>query len=137
MKDRRSGAIVNTASQGAVTALAPGLVHYAASKAGVVQMTRVLAAELGPFGVRVNCLLGGGIRGPGGVWTEMFMPPDESPFGDLPAIISPVMPETEATRWPTPAEFAAGALYLVDPASGPVTGVVLPIDGGWTSRAFT
>ncbi len=136
MKQRRSGAIVSTASQSAVAVLAPGLLHYAASKAGVVQMTRVLAAELGPFNVRVNCLLGGGIRGPGGVWTEVFSPPEESPFGDLPAVIAPVMPTTDATRWPTPVEFAAGALYLVDPASGPVTGVVLPVDGGWTARAF-
>jgi NAD(P)-dependent dehydrogenase (short-subunit alcohol dehydrogenase family) len=136
MKQRRSGAIVNTASCGAVTALVPGLVHYASAKAGVVQMTRSLAAELGPFNIRVNCLLGGGIRGPGGVWTEVFVPPDESPFGDLPTRIPPVMPTTEATRWPTPAEFAAGALYLVDPASGPVTGVILPVDGGVTSRAF-
>jgi NAD(P)-dependent dehydrogenase (short-subunit alcohol dehydrogenase family) len=136
MKQRRSGAIVNTASLGAVTALAPGLLHYASAKAGVVQMTRVLAAELGPFNIRVNCLLGGGIRGPGGVWTEVFTPPDASPFGDLPATITPVMPTTEATRWPTPDEFAAGALYLVDPASGPVTGVILPVDGGWTSRSF-
>jgi NAD(P)-dependent dehydrogenase (short-subunit alcohol dehydrogenase family) len=136
MKQRRSGAIVSTASLSAVTALAPGLLHYASAKAGVVQMTRVLAAELGPFNIRVNSLLGGGIRGPGGVWTESFAPPEESPFGILPAIVTPVMPTTEATRWPTPAEFAAGALYLVDPASGPVTGVILPVDGGWTSRAF-
>jgi NAD(P)-dependent dehydrogenase (short-subunit alcohol dehydrogenase family) len=136
MKKRRSGAIVSTASLGAVTAVGPGLVHYAVSKAGVVQLTRVLAAELGPFNVRVNCLLGGGIRGPGGVWTEVFVPPDESPFGELPVVIPPTMPSTEATRWPTPGEFAAGALYLVDPASGPLTGVILPVDGGWTSRAF-
>ena len=96
----------------------------------------MLAAELGPFNIRVNCLLGGGIRGPGGVWTETFVPPDTSPFGDLPIVIPPVMPSTDATRWPLPAEFAAGALYLVDPASGPVTGVILPVDGGWTSRSF-
>jgi NAD(P)-dependent dehydrogenase (short-subunit alcohol dehydrogenase family) len=136
MKRQRSGAIVNTASLSATSVLAPGMAHYASAKAGVVQLTRVLAAELGPFNIRVNCLLGGGIRGPGGVWTEPFSLPADSPFGDLPTHITPVMPTTEATRWPTPAEFAAGALYLVEPASGPVTGVALPVDGGWTSRAF-
>ena len=136
MKARQAGTILNTASLAALTALTPGYLHYAASKAAVVQMTRWLAAELGAFNIRVNCLAGGGIQGPGGSWKEVFRPPDESPFGALPVRIPSAMPTTEATRWPSVAEFAYGALYLVDPAAGPVTGVVLPVDGGRTSRAF-
>jgi NAD(P)-dependent dehydrogenase (short-subunit alcohol dehydrogenase family) len=137
MKARLSGAIVNTASGAAISVKTPGFLHYAASKAAVVQMTKWLAAELGPFNIRVNSLVGGGIRGPGGVWAQdEFKMPDVSPWGGLPVRIPEVMPDTDATRWPTPVEFARGALYLVDPASGPVTGVILPVDGGRASRGF-
>jgi 3-oxoacyl-[acyl-carrier protein] reductase len=136
MKARQAGTILNTGSLAALTAMTPGYLHYAASKAAVVQMTRWLAAELGPFNIRVNCLAGGGIQGPGGAWKEIPQMPAQSPFGGLPLRIPSVMPTTEATRWPSPAEFAYGALYLVDPAAGPLTGVVLPVDGGRTSRAF-
>jgi NAD(P)-dependent dehydrogenase (short-subunit alcohol dehydrogenase family) len=47
-----------------------------------------------------------------------------------------VMPRTEATRGPTTDELARAALYLADPASGPVTGEVLTVDGGRATRNF-
>jgi 3-oxoacyl-[acyl-carrier protein] reductase len=137
MKAQHAGVIVNTASWGALTGLAPGYLDYAASKAAVVQFTRTLAVELGPFNIRVNCLAGGGIRGPGGVQGDTPpVRPSASPFEPLPLEIPSVMPSTDATRWPTPDEVAHAALYLADAMSGPVTGIVLTVDGGRTSRTF-
>lgn len=143
MKARRTGVIVMTASIGALTALNAGNLAYTASKAAVVGMTRQLAAELGPFGVRVNCLAGGGNRADGGRDGIMAFAPEDivepeanDRFGGLPMSPPSSMPATEATRYPSVEEFAQAALFLADPASGPLHGVVLPVDGGRTARAF-
>ncbi|MGC0155720.1 SDR family oxidoreductase [Chromobacterium vaccinii] len=97
----------------------PGMAAYAAAKAGLVGLTRALAAEYSPHGLRVNALL------PGGVDTEMGRAaaptPEQQAFvGGLHAL----------KRLADPEEIAASALYLASDLSSFVTGSALLADGG-------
>jgi NAD(P)-dependent dehydrogenase (short-subunit alcohol dehydrogenase family) len=135
MKARRSGAILFGSAWGALIPVRAGAFAYAVTKASALQMARQLAVELGPYNIRVNAIAGGS----GGTPGSNEPVPDESPFGGLEHRLGLEgdMPITGATRRPTPEELARAALYLVDDASGPLTGVTLSLDGGRTARAFT
>ena len=113
------GSIVNTASMmsffGSGTAPA-----YAASKGGVAQLTKSLAIAWGPLGIRVNAVA------PGWIDTPMTVPLRAEPGRDR-AVIS----RTPLGRWGTPADVAEGVCFLAAPSSAFVTGVVLPVDGGY------
>jgi NAD(P)-dependent dehydrogenase (short-subunit alcohol dehydrogenase family) len=95
---------------------------YTASKAGVHQMTRVLARKLGPRGITVNAIA------PGPFPTKMMKAIlDET--GDEVAASSPL------GRIGTPEDMAGAAVYLSGRAGAWLTGVILPVDGGiWTTR---
>jgi 3-oxoacyl-[acyl-carrier protein] reductase len=117
MKSQRSGSIINAASMYGIVPQ----VHrapYCVSKAAVITITRVLAAELGPFGVRVNAYAPGTIR------TRMA--------GD--AVTSErsakKLAEIPIGRFGEPEEVANVILFLATDASRYVTGVVLAADGG-------
>jgi NAD(P)-dependent dehydrogenase (short-subunit alcohol dehydrogenase family) len=122
MKRQRSGSVINIGS----TLSAIGIAErtpYSSSKAGVLGLTRVLALEWGPFGVRCNAIC------PGPFLTEMNRPLMEEPV-KAQAIIS----ETVFNRWGELHEIQGAALFLASDASSYVTGSALFVDGGWTAR---
>lgn len=100
----------------------PGQGVYAATKAGLVQMARALAAELAPRGVRVNAVA------PGIVETPLTQPIKNDPawyqaYANKPAL----------GRWASADEMVGPIVFLASDASSYVTGVVLFVDGGWTA----
>jgi NAD(P)-dependent dehydrogenase (short-subunit alcohol dehydrogenase family) len=120
MVERRSGAIVNVGSMSATIVNRPQMQPaYNASKAAVHHLTRSLAAEWAPHGVRVNALA------PGYVKTEM------SPV-DEPRFRRHWIEDAPMERYATPEELGPSLLYLASDASSFVTGSVLIVDGGYT-----
>jgi NAD(P)-dependent dehydrogenase (short-subunit alcohol dehydrogenase family) len=100
----------------------PGQGVYAATKAGIIQMGRALAAELGPRGVRVNAIA------PGVVDTPLTRPIKErSDWYEAYASKSAL------GRWAAVSELAGPVVFLASDASSYVTGAVLFVDGGWTA----
>jgi NAD(P)-dependent dehydrogenase (short-subunit alcohol dehydrogenase family) len=116
MKRQRSGAIVNIGSISGLVPYARGGA-YAASKAAIMMLTKVLALEAGPYGVTVNCICPGSIR------TQVS--PTESVEG-VPAHI-PI------GRYGKPADVAQLVSYLASEAASYMTGSVIVLDGGATS----
>lgn len=121
MLESGGGVIVNMASQAATVALDQH-VAYCASKFGVVGMTKVLAAEWGPRGVRVNTI------SPTVVLTELGRKAWDGPHGDALKKLIPT------GRFAYPDEIAAAAIYLASDAAGMVNGADLLIDGGYTIK---
>ena len=116
-----SGAIVNMASQAASVALDQH-VAYCASKFGVVGVSKVLAAEWGGRGVRVNTI------SPTVVLTELGHKAWDGPRGDALKKLIPT------GRFAYPDEIAAAAVYLASDAAAMVNGADLVIDGGYTIK---
>jgi len=106
------GRIINLTSIAGQTGGAIGP-HYAASKAGVIGLTRFMANELGPFGITVNAV------SPAGVSTDLLLA-----LGIEPSAQRPVR------RIGTPDDIAAAVCYLASEAAGYVTGQVLSVNGG-------
>ena len=98
----------------------PGQGVYAASKAGVLQMVKTLAAELGPQTVRVNALAPGVVETP---LTEQIkaVPEWYQAYADKGAL----------GRWAQPSEMAGAIVFLASEAASFVTGSLLVVDGGW------
>ena len=120
----RGGAIVTMGSEAGLTGQ-PQLAAYCASKGGVVNMTRALALELIPFGIRVNCLCPG-ITDTPMCQTEAEMAPDPQ------AVWESWMNWAPIGRWADPMEQAKAVLYLMRDATFSV-GSVLVTDGGYTT----
>lgn len=113
MAKHGGGSIINTTS---IAALRPGggVMSYRASKGGIVVFSQSLAIELGPYGIRVNCIAPGLI-------------PTAITNYDMSSVRSRMQPLNRAG---VPADVANAALYLASDRSAQVTGVVLPVDGG-------
>lgn len=113
------GAIVNIASvNGIRPAFGQGV--YSFSKAAIISMTQAWAKELAAQQIRVNAVL------PGLTDTKFA-----SAITQSPAILKMIMPLIPQQRMAQPDEIAPAVLYLLSPASGYVTGTVLPVDGGY------
>lgn len=124
------GAIVSIASDAGVTGNA-GAAIYCASKGGVVLMTRALARELAPKGIRVNAICPSDIRTPMlDYQAERYGEGD--PEGYLARLLA-LYPQGAAARFLTPEEVAAQVAFLLSPASAGVTGATVMVDFGLTA----
>jgi NAD(P)-dependent dehydrogenase (short-subunit alcohol dehydrogenase family) len=122
---RAGGAIVNVASEAGLVGF-PSYAAYAASKAAVVNLTRSMALDHAPDGIRVNCVCPGSIETP---LLRRFYEEQPDPAGaraederDHPLGIG------------QPEDVAQSVLFLAGPASGYVTGHALAVDGGYTAK---
>lgn len=95
---------------------------YAASKGGVVQLTKSLAVSWAQHNIQVNAIL------PGFINTDLTRGGRQS----APAMFAKVTDRTPAGRWGEPEDFAGLAVLLASPASNFITGTAIPIDGGYS-----
>lgn len=109
--------IISTSS---IQAFAPsaGLIDYAITKAGLVALTKALAEEVGPRGIRVNAVA------PGPIWTPLI------PATSWPEKVPEFGADTPLGRPGQPAELASAYVFLADPASSYVSGAIVPVTGG-------
>jgi NAD(P)-dependent dehydrogenase (short-subunit alcohol dehydrogenase family) len=115
----RRGAVINIASM--LSFFGSGFVPaYSASKGGVTQLTKSLAIAWAPRGVRVNAIAPGWIRTP---LTAPLVADD--------ARSQAILDRTPLGRWGEPEDVAGAAVFLASPAASFVTGVTLPVDGGY------
>ena len=121
--DRGQGTVINVASVAGVAA-SPLLSPYGAAKAGLISLTKTLAAEWARDGVRVNALC------PGWTATDLNRNLWEDPAAG-PATVATV----PMGRWGAPEEMAGPAIFLASDASSYMTGQVLIVDGGQTISA--
>ena len=118
------GSIVNIASVDAIKPIG-NLVHYDASKGGVVMVTKSMAKELGPLGIRVNAIAPGAIQTAG---TEATIPPDLPP--DALAMIEQLTNAMPLRRQGEPDDIARVTVFLASPAAEYMSGSTVVVDGG-------
>jgi NAD(P)-dependent dehydrogenase (short-subunit alcohol dehydrogenase family) len=122
MVERGRGSVINVASMLGLVGLA-GRPGYTASKGALVQLTRTMALEWAPHGVRVNALC------PGPFTTEI----NTAVLNDA-AANQFFLDRIPLGRWGNPDELAGAAIFLASDASSFMTGATLVIDGGWTAQ---
>jgi 3-oxoacyl-[acyl-carrier protein] reductase len=115
--DGRPGKIINMASMGGKLG-APGQAHYCASKAAVIELTRVAAMELGPLGITVNCIC------PGYVLTEM------GAATRTPEMVAAWSSKSPLGRLGTPDDVAGMAVFLASADGDYCTGQAMNVTGG-------
>lgn len=121
MQERGSGRILNLASLAGQWGRSITGAHYAASKAGIVALTRFAATALAPHGVTVNAIAPGPIEGP----SVAAMPPEK---------VAAYTQQIPVQRLGRPDEVAALAAFLVSEESGYVTGATYDVNGGMLMR---
>lgn len=119
MLQQGSGSIINISSMASQYGL-PKVIAYTASKSAIEGMTRAMAVELSPKGIRVNCIA------PGFIVTDMTA----KALNDDSERKQKVISRTPMGYMGDPADIANAALYLANGESKYVTGIVLPVDGG-------
>lgn len=123
MRKQGSGAIVNCSSLGGLVGL-PGRAAYHASKHGVIGLTKSVAVEYAPNGVRVNAVC------PGVIDTPMVA----DMLASQASAMAEIMKEQPIGRLGRADEIAAAVLWLCSPGASLVVGVALPVDGGFTAH---
>jgi NAD(P)-dependent dehydrogenase (short-subunit alcohol dehydrogenase family) len=120
MRKQGGGAIVNCSSLGGLVGL-PGRAAYHASKHGVIGLTKSAALDNAKRGIRVNAICPGCI---------------DTPMGDAidPAAMKEFLRDQPIGRMGAPEEIAAAVLWLCSPGASFVTGVALPVDGGFVAH---
>ncbi len=119
MEKKKSGSIINISSMASQYGI-PKVIAYTASKSAIEGMTRAMAVELSPKGIRVNCIA------PGFIATDM----SAKALNNDQERKNKVMSRTPMGYMGDPADIANAALYLANGEAKYVTGVVLPVDGG-------
>ena len=127
MKNQGGGAIVNVASINGLIAM-PDWYTYNASKAAVVEMSKSMAMDLGPFNIRVNCVC------PGVTDTPAL----QRAIAELGATVEDVIkgyiePNCLIKRFGKPEEIAPAILFLASDEASYITGATLVVDGGYTT----
>jgi len=122
LKRAGGGKIINIGSMTSIfgSSFAPA---YATSKGGIVQLTKSMALAWAPDRIQVNAIL------PGWFDTELT----EKARQEIPGLHERVLARIAHGRWAKPADMAGTAVWLASPASDYVTGIVVPVDGGYTS----
>ena len=119
MLQRKTGCIINISSMASQYGI-PKVIAYTASKSAIEGMTRAMATELSPKGIRVNCIA------PGFIATDM----SAKALNNDPERKAKALGRTPMGYLGEPADVAAAALFLASDEAKYVTGVVLPVDGG-------
>jgi 2-deoxy-D-gluconate 3-dehydrogenase len=123
MVKRNRGKIINLASMYSYFG-AGMLPSYGAAKGAIVQLTKAMAVELAPHHIQVNALA------PGWIATEMTAIARENP--DFAEFNRMILARTPAARWGEADELAGAAVFLASAAADFITGVTLPVDGGYS-----
>jgi len=124
MLKQGSGAIVNTTASAGIKGGSPNRSAYAASKAGIVSLSKCAAMEYAEYGLRINVIC------PSHTRTHML----EQFFELRPELEAEFIAQAPMGRIATPEEVAEGALWLCSDAASFVTGEVLAVDGGFLCR---
>lgn len=122
MREQGSGAIVNCSSLGGLVG-GPGRATYHSSKHGIIGFTKSVAIQYAPQGIRVNAIC------PGTIVTPML----DRMIGNRELDSESTLAAIPMKRYGTAEEIAASVLWLCSPASSYVTGVALPVDGGYVA----
>ena len=126
MMEQKYGKIINISSVAGVNAIGPTLANYCAAKAGVVQLTKCAARELGPYGVNVNCIA------PGAVESTIYYA--RRTLGEVEEWLEYGRKAALMGRIGTPDDIAKLALYLASDDSSFICGETIVIDGGRIDR---
>jgi len=119
MLKQKSGCIINISSMAAQYGI-PYVIAYSAAKTAIEGMTRAMAVELSPEGIRVNCVA------PGFITTNM----SAKALDNDPQRKQKVLSRTPMGKLGHPDDVAGAILYLASDAAKYVTGIILPVDGG-------
>ncbi len=119
MLQKKSGCIVNISSMAAQYGI-PYVISYTAAKTGIEGMTKAMAVELSPNGIRVNCVA------PGFIATKM----SAKALDDDPQRKNKVLSRTPMGKLGVPEDVADSVYFLTTDAAKYLTGVILPVDGG-------
>ena len=124
MLQHKSGRIINISS---VMGLVPARLQcaYTAAKAGVVNLTRTMAIELGSQGILTNCIAPGSILSEG---TKRLFYGENGQFNDR---VQAMLSHVPLGRPGQPEEIAHAVLFLAAPESSYLNGAIIPVDGGW------
>ncbi|WP_166352920.1 SDR family NAD(P)-dependent oxidoreductase [Phytoactinopolyspora limicola] len=120
LRDSGHGCVINVTSVMVETGQA-GSVHYTASKAGIIGLTRALAREMGGEAIRVNAVMPGAIR----TESEVDIAPDAN------AVMDTILPVQSLKRRGYAADLTGAFVFLASDESSFITGQVINVDGGW------
>ena len=125
MVSHKTGKIINIASIVGMSGW-PTWTAYGPAKAGVINMTMALAVEWGKYNINVNCIA------PGFILTDLIKQFIAEGHYDVEALIK----RTPLGRLGTPEDIGNAAVFLASDDAKHITGVTLPIDGGWTAYGY-